>query len=247
MRTPAVRRAPEQARSPVAEGSAVRIQVARGCKRAFDIGLALAGLGVLSPLVLAICLVVRWRLGAPVLFSQQRTGMNGRPFPVLKFRTMTDRRDRDGDLLPDHRRLTRLGRLLRALSLDEIPQLINVLRGDMSIVGPRPLLRKYDLWYTAHERRRFDVRPGITGLAQIAGRNTVSWSARLSLDVEYVERCSLWLDLRIVLQTAKIVFTREGVVVDSRALMSDLDEERGEALTDELVLDAKARRLLRAG
>ncbi|MGW0230310.1 sugar transferase [Actinopolymorpha singaporensis] len=225
----------------------MRIQVARGVKRAFDIGFALAGLGVLSPLVLLIWVAVRWRLGAPVLFSQQRTGMNGRPFAVLKFRTMTDRRDRLGGLLPDHQRLTRLGRLLRALSLDEIPQLINVLRGDMSIVGPRPLLRKYDLWYTPHERRRFDVRPGITGLAQIAGRNTVGWSARLSLDVEYVERGSLWLDLKIVLRTVKIVFTREGVVVDSRALMSDLDEERGEALTDELVLDATARRLLRTG
>lgn len=159
---------------------------------------------------------------------------------------MTNRRDARGELLPDHRRLTRLGRLLRKLSLDEIPQLLNVLRGDMSIVGPRPLLPKYDLWYTAYERRRFDVRPGITGLAQIAGRNTVGWSMRLSLDVEYVDRCSLWLDAKIILQTVKVVFAREGVA-DQRALMSDLDQERSEAMTDELILDAKSRQLLRAG
>nr|WP_273377775.1 sugar transferase [Actinopolymorpha pittospori] len=228
-------------------GEVVKHQVARGVKRAFDIGLALAGLVVLSPLILAVSLVVRWRLGSPVLFRQRRTGMGGRSFWVLKFRTMTDKRDRRGELLPDHKRLTRLGRLLRKLSLDEIPQLINVLRGDMSIVGPRPLLPKYDLWYTPNERRRFDVRPGITGLAQIAGRNTVGWSVRLSLDVEYVERCSLWLDSRIILQTVKVVFAREGVVADPRALMSDLDEERSEAMTDELILDAKARQLLRAG
>lgn len=216
-------------------------------KRGFDIALALVGLLVLSPVVLMVAFVVRWRLGSPVLFRQRRTGMHGRSFSVLKFRTMTDKRDGQGYLLPDHRRLTRLGRLLRKLSLDEIPQLINVLRGDMSIIGPRPLLPKYDVWYTAYERRRFDVRPGITGLAQIAGRNTVGWSTRLSLDVEYVDRRSLWLDARILVQTVKVVFAREGVVVDTRTLMSDLDEERGEAMTDEFILTAKDRKLLRAG
>ena len=221
-------------------------QAGRAVKRGFNIVMALVGLVVLSPLAFAVWVVVRWRLGSPALFRQRRTGMDGRQFRVLKFRTMTNRRDARGELLPDHRRLTRLGRLLRKLSLDEIPQLLNVLRGDMSIVGPRPLLPKYDLWYTAYERRRFDVRPGITGLAQIAGRNTVGWSMRLSLDVEYVDRCSLWLDAKIILQTVKVVFAREGVA-DQRALMSDLDQERSEAMTDELILDAKSRQLLRAG
>jgi len=220
----------------------VRHRVARGVKRGFDIVFALVGL-----VALAVWVLVRWRLGSPAIFRQRRTGMHGRPFTVLKFRTMTNRCDANGQLLPDHRRLTRLGRLLRKLSLDEIPQLINVLRGDMSIVGPRPLLPKYDQWYTPYERRRFDVRPGITGLAQIAGRNTVSWSTRLSLDVEYVDRWSLWLDFKIILQTIKMVFAREGVVVDTRALMSDLDEERGDAPTHQLILTSRDRELLRAG
>jgi len=198
-------------------------------KRAMDVVCAAVGLIVLAPLALAVAGVIRWRLGSPVLFRQLRTGRNGVPFWVLKFRTMTDRRDRRGDLLPDHRRLTRLGRLLRRLSLDEMPQLLNVLRGEMSIVGPRPLLPKYDPWYTDRERRRFEVRPGITGLAQVAGRNTIGWDARLALDVEYVERWSLRLDLAILLRTIRVVLTREGAVADQRALMHDLDVERASA------------------
>jgi lipopolysaccharide/colanic/teichoic acid biosynthesis glycosyltransferase len=221
-------------------------RVSRGIKRAFDVVLALAGLVVLAPLAVAVWFVVRWRLGSPTVFRQRRTGMGGRQFSVLKFRTMTNRRDKHGHLLPDHRRLTRLGRLLRQLSLDEIPQLVNVLRGDMSIVGPRPLLPKYDLWYTDRERRRFEVRPGITGLAQVAGRNTVGWSTRLHLDVDYVERRSLWLDAKILATTMRVVLVGEGVVADQRALMADLDEERSEAHTDEVVFDAEARKLLRA-
>ncbi|MEQ7007545.1 sugar transferase [Actinopolymorpha sp. B17G11] len=224
----------------------MRLQPGRTLKRGIDVVLALVGLLALAPVMAAVALLIRWRLGGPVLFRQRRTGMGGRQFRVLKFRTMTDRRDARGELLPDHRRLTRLGRLLRRLSLDEIPQLINVLRGDMSVVGPRPLLPKYDTWYTATERRRFDVRPGITGLAQIAGRNTVGWGTRLSLDVEYVDRWSLWLDAVIIVRTIRVVFAREGAVADQRALMSDLDEERAEALTDELLLDAEGRKLLRA-
>jgi lipopolysaccharide/colanic/teichoic acid biosynthesis glycosyltransferase len=221
------------------------VRLRRGVKRGFDVVVAAIAMVVLSPLMLATWVLVRWRLGTPVLFRQIRTGRGRRPFRVVKFRTMTDRRNARGDLLPDHRRLTRLGRLLRRLSLDEIPQLVNVLRGDMSIVGPRPLLPQYDTWYTREEARRFDVRPGITGLAQIAGRNTLSWGERLRLDMDYVERWSLWLDLTIVLRTFTVVFARHGVA-DQRSLMPDLDEERAAAMTDELVLDAEAKRVLRA-
>lgn len=225
----------------------MRQRVGRAVKRSLDLVVAIVGLVVLAPLIVAICLVIRWRMGSPVLFEQQRTGYQGRQFWARKFRTMNSKTDDRGRLLPDHRRLGRLGRLLRKLSLDEIPQLINVVRGDMSLVGPRPLLPKYDQWYSPNERRRFDVRPGITGLAQVAGRNTVGWNARLSYDIEYVDRWSLWLDFTIVLQTVKVVFSRDGVVDDPRALMSDLDEERGEAMTDEMVLTPEDRALLRAG
>jgi lipopolysaccharide/colanic/teichoic acid biosynthesis glycosyltransferase len=221
------------------------VRLRRGVKRGFDVVTAAVGLAILSPLVLVIWVVVRWRLGSPALFRQCRTGRGRRRFSVLKFRTMTDRRNARGELLPDHRRLTRLGRLLRRLSLDELPQLVNVLRGDMSIVGPRPLLPQYDRWYTTEELRRFEVRPGITGLAQVMGRNTLAWGARLRLDVRYVQRWSLWLDLVIIVRTFGVVFGREGVA-DQRSLMSDLDQERSEAMTDELVLDAGERELLRA-
>lgn len=225
----------------------VRQRIGRAVKRSFDVVAALSGLIVLSPAIVAIAVLVRWRMGSPILFKQQRTGFRERQFWALKFRTMNSRTDAQGRLLPDHKRLGRLGRLLRKLSLDEIPQLINVVRGDMSIVGPRPLLPKYDQWYSPNERRRFEVRPGITGLAQVAGRNLVGWNARLSYDIEYVDRWSLWLDLRIVLQTVKVVFSKHGVVDDPRSLMSDLDEERGEAMTDELILSPEDRTLLRAG
>lgn len=221
------------------------MRLRRGVKRGFDVVTAVVGLAVLSPLMLVIWVVVRWRLGSPALFWQRRTGMDRRRFWVMKFRTMTDRCNARGELLPDHRRLTRLGRLLRRLSLDEIPQLVNVVRGDMSIVGPRPLLPQYDRWYTREELRRFEVRPGITGLAQVTGRNTLAWGARLRLDVRYVQRWSLWLDLVIIVRTFGVVFAREGVA-DQRSLMSDLDQERSEAMTDELVLDSGDRDLLRA-
>lgn len=225
----------------------MRQRIGRAVKRSFDLVVAIVGLVVLSPLVLAICLVIRWRMGGPVLFKQQRTGYRGQRFWALKFRTMNSKTDSRGRLLPDHKRLGRLGRLLRKTSLDEIPQLINVVRGDMSLVGPRPLLPKYDQWYSPTERRRFHVRPGITGLAQVAGRNTVGWNARLSYDIEYVDHWSLWLDARILVQTVRVVFARHGVVDDPRAVMSDLDEERGEAMTDEMLLTPEDRALLRAG
>lgn len=217
----------------------------RAVKRSFDIAVALIGLLVLSPLILVICLVVRWRMGGPILFRQRRTGFRGRAFGALKFRTMNSRTDKHGRLLADHKRIGRIGRLLRKTSLDEIPQLWNVVRGDMSIVGPRPLLPKYDLWYTPSEQRRFEVRPGITGLAQVAGRNTVRWNARLALDVEYVTRWSLWLDVKILAQTVKVVLRREGVAEDPRELMADLDDERASAMTEELVLRAEDLALLR--
>lgn len=217
-------------------------------KRGFDIVAAVLGLLLLSPIILVVGAAVRWRLGSPVLFRQLRTGREGRRFSARKFRTMTEARDLSGNLLPDDVRLTRLGRLLRRLSLDELPQLLNVLRGDMSIVGPRPLLPKYDAWYSAEERRRFLARPGITGLAQVAGRNRVGWNDRLSLDVEYVERWSPWLDCTILVRTVTMVLRRDGVVDDPRALMRDLDDERAQQQTEEMAhLTRDVQALLRAG
>jgi len=225
----------------------VKRRIGQVVKRSLDIVVAATGLVVLSPLILVIAVLIRWRMGSPILFRQERTGYRERRFYTLKFRTMNSRTDAAGRLLPDHRRLGRLGRLLRRLSLDEIPQLFNVLKGEMSLVGPRPLLPKYDQWYSAEERRRFEVRPGITGLAQVAGRNLVEWNARLAYDIEYVDRWSLWLDLKILLQTVSVVFSRNGVLEDPRSLMSDLDEERGEAMTEEVVLSPEHKTLLRAG
>lgn len=218
----------------------------RAAKRSFDVCVALTGLIVLAPLILVLCVLIRTRLGSPILFRQQRTGRRSASFQVMKFRTMNSKSDEYGRLLPDHLRLTRLGGLLRKLSLDEIPQLINVLRGDMSLIGPRPLLPKYDAWYTTWERRRFSVRPGITGLAQVAGRNTVRWNDRLALDVEYVDRWSIAMDVRIFAQTVKAIFVREGVVEDPRSLMLDLDVERSQAGTMVMAdLQTEVRELLR--
>lgn len=221
-----------------------------GCaiKRSFDLVAAVLGLVLLAPVTLVLCVLIRWRLGAPILFKQERTGYHGERFCALKFRTMTSATDEFGLLLPDHERLTRFGAILRKLSLDEIPQLINVLRGEMSLVGPRPLLPKYDPWYTAWERRRFLVRPGITGLAQVAGRNHVRWDRRLSLDVEYVDNWSLWLDFKILVLTVKKVLVRDGVADDPRGIMLDLDDER--AVADTVVmanLQRQVKELIGAG
>lgn len=226
----------------------MRYRAGRIAKRSFDLTAAVLGLAFLSPIVLVLCVLIRVRLGAPILFKQQRTGYQGRAFRALKFRTMTSATDELGFLLPDHERLTPLGATLRKLSLDEIPQLLNVIRGDMSLIGPRPLLPKYDPWYTTWERRRFLVRPGVTGLAQVAGRNMVRWDNRLSLDVEYVDRWSLWLDSKILALTVKKVLVRDGVVDDPRAIMLDLDAER--AVADTVVmagLQKQVKELLRAG
>lgn len=188
-------------------------------KRAFDFAVAATLLVVLAPLVLMLMLTVRVKLGSPVLFSQVRPGLHGRPFRLYKLRTMTDARDARGELLPDEQRLTAFGKLLRTLSLDELPQLFNVLRGELSLVGPRPLLMEYLELYTPQQARRHEVRPGITGWAQVNGRNAVSWPERFALDVWYVDNRSLALDLRILVLTVTKVLRREGVTQQGHATM----------------------------
>lgn len=180
-------------------------------KRAFDILAVVVSAPVALPIGVATAAVVATRLGRPVLFRQSRVGLHGETFDVLKFRTMTDARDATGALLPDGQRLTRAGRLIRKLSLDELPQLINILRGDMSLVGPRPLLPEYMPFYTSVERRRHEVRPGLTGLAQVEGRNALGWDERLRLDVDYVATASLRTDARILLRTVAQVVRSSGV------------------------------------
>ncbi len=184
------------------------------------------GLAICALPMLLIALAIRMRLGSPVFYRQQRPGLHGQPFTLLKFRTMTDARGADGHLLPDAERLTRLGRFLRRTSLDELPELINVLRGEMSLVGPRPLLTEYLPYYTEREHLRHSVKPGITGWAQINGRNLARWDERLAMDVWYVEHCSLRLDIQIIIRTVVSILKRENVVVDPRSLMPDLDQER---------------------
>jgi len=182
-----------------------------GIKRAADVAIAGVLLLVLLPVLAVIAAAVRIALGSPVLFRQMRPGLHGRPFELLKFRTLRDARGSDGEMLPDAQRMTRLGRWLRRSSLDELPELLNVLKGDMSLVGPRPLLMQYLGRYTAHQARRHEVPPGITGLAQVSGRNRLSWEERFDLDVWYVDHRSLWLDVRILLRTVLKVILGEGV------------------------------------
>lgn len=180
-------------------------------QRLLDVSGALLALTLFGPLILALALVVRLKLGSPVLFRQTRPGFGGRPFRMLKFRTMTDARDEYGRLLPDAERLTRFGRALRAASLDELPELLNVLKGEMSLVGPRPLLMSYLSRYTPEQMRRHDVRPGITGWAQVNGRNALSWEEKFAHDLWYVEHRTLGLDLKILVLTVRNVFGREGI------------------------------------
>lgn len=195
-------------------------------KRAVDVAGAGIGLTVGALPMLVLALLVRRKLGSPVIFTQERPGRHGRPFTMMKFRTMTDEVGPDGELLPDSVRLTPFGERLRSTSLDELPELVNVLRGDMSLVGPRPLLTRYTQFFTAAESRRLDVRPGITGLAQVRGRNLAAWDDRLALDVEYVERIGPLLDLRVIWETLRQVVRSEGVVVDPESVMMNLDDER---------------------
>ncbi len=183
---------------------------ARG-KRLFDLALTLLALFLLAPVLAAVALLVRFGLGAPVLFRQLRPGWHGRPFTIYKFRTMTDARDDQGQLLPDDQRLTVLGIFLRATSLDELPELFNVLKGEMSLVGPRPLLMRYLERYSPEQMRRHEVLPGITGWAQVNGRNAISWDQKFTLDVWYVDHQSFWLDLKIMALTIWKLLKRQGV------------------------------------
>jgi len=182
-------------------------------KRLLDLTAAVLALAMLSPLLLALSVLVHLKVGPPVFFRQVRAGKNGRPFRLWKFRTMTNARDASGQLLPDRDRLTKLGTSLRIYSLDELPNLFNVLVGNMSLVGPRPLLMRYVPRYSDRQRLRLQVKPGLTGLAQLSGRNALDWDARLELDAQYAERISVLLDVSLLLKTAWKVVTREGVMV----------------------------------
>ncbi len=186
-------------------------------KRAFDIIVSALGLIILSPLLLVLALLVRINLGAPVFFRQERPGLHEKIFSLYKFRSMRDAVDKSGNELPDEQRLSKFGRLLRASSLDELPELFNVLKGDMSLVGPRPLLVKYIPLYSPEQHRRHNVLPGITGWAQIHGRNAISWEEKFRLDVWYVDHWSPWLDLKILFMTVKKVFIHEGISAENQA------------------------------
>jgi lipopolysaccharide/colanic/teichoic acid biosynthesis glycosyltransferase len=188
-------------------------------KRLFDFLLASVAIAVFAVPIFLLAMSVRRRLGSPVFFTQIRPGLGGKLFKMIKFRTMTDACDASGGLLPDEARLTPFGKWLRSTSLDELPELLNVLRGDMSLVGPRPLLVEYLPLYTAEQARRHEVRPGITGWAQVNGRNAISWEEKFKLDVWYVDNQSLWLDIKILWHTVKKVLVREGVSADGEATM----------------------------
>lgn len=193
-------------------------------KRPLDFILALVALIVLSPVMLMVAILVRIKLGSPVIFKQQRPGLNEKIFTMYKFRTMTDERDEKGNLLPDEKRLTSFGKLLRSTSLDELPELWNILKGDMSFVGPRPQLVKDMVFMTPRQRRRHLVRPGLTGLAQVNGRNKISWEDKLSLDLEYIELSSFRLDIRIIGETFIKVLGRDGVATDGMDTSEDFGD-----------------------
>lgn len=195
-------------------------------KRLIDIVVSAAGIIVLSPVLLILWILVRVKLGKPAIFTQERPGKDEKIFKLYKFRSMTDKRDEKGELLPDEVRLTAFGEKLRGTSLDELPELFNILKGDMSLIGPRPLLVGYLPYYTKREQLRHSVRPGLTGLAQVSGRNFIAWDDRLAKDVEYVENLSLLLDLKILLRTVMVVFKREDVAVETDSVEGYLWDER---------------------
>lgn len=195
-------------------------------KRLLDFLFALTALILAAPLMILLAILIRLKLGGPVLFSQERPGLGGKAFKMVKFRSMTNERDAKGELLPDQDRITSLGRLLRKTSLDELPGFFNVLRGDMSVIGPRPLLMKYLPFYTERESKRHLVRPGITGWAQVNGRNLLNWDKRLEMDVEYVERISLGLDIHILFKTIGNVLRQSDVLSVSSETVPDFDDYR---------------------
>ena len=189
-------------------------------KRAFDIAASTSALVVLSPVLAITAYKVKKELGSPVLFRQTRPGLHGKPFEMIKFRTMKDATDKEGNALPDSERLTDFGKKLRASSLDELPELWNVLKGDMSLVGPRPLLMEYLPLYSVEQAKRHNVRPGVTGYAQVNGRNSLSWEDKFKLDTWYVEHQSFWLDMKILLKTVKKVIIKDGISADGEATMT---------------------------
>ena len=195
-------------------------------KRSFDLIVSVSGLILLSPLLLILAVLVRINLGAPILFRQERPGLNEKIFMLYKFRSMKNAADDKGNLLPDEARLSKFGKILRASSLDELPELFNVLKGEMSLVGPRPLLVKYLALYSPEQRRRHEVLPGITGWAQVNGRNAVDWEERFRMDVWYVDHRSLLLDLKILLMTVKKVFIHEGISAKNQATMEEFKGSR---------------------
>lgn len=198
----------------------------RYLKRTLDVVLSFLALIVLSPVILVVAILVRLKLGTPIFFTQERPGKDEKIFKMYKFRTMTDEKDANGHLLPDSVRLTSFGKFLRSTSLDELPELWNILKGDMSIVGPRPLLIKYLPYYSEREKFRHSVRPGLTGLSQINGRNCLDWDTRLELDVRYSLNITMWTDIQILLKTVLKVVKREDVVVVDTGTIKDLDIER---------------------
>ena len=201
----------------------------RNCiKRCLDFLLSLCAIIILSPLLLVLCLLVRIKLGSPVLFCQERPGRNEKIFKLYKFRSMTDERDEKGELLPDEIRLTGFGKLIRSTSLDELPELFNILKGDMSLIGPRPLLVRYLPWYTEEERHRHDVRPGLTGLAQVNGRNALGWEDRFRYDLMYVNHLTFLMDLKILGMTVGKVLKRSGTLSGADQTVADFDVYRKE-------------------
>ena len=180
-------------------------------KRILDFTLSLIALIILSPILLITAILVKIKLGSPIIFKQQRPGKNEKIFTLYKFRTMTDKKDEEGNLLPDEQRLTKFGKILRSTSIDELPELINILKGDMAIVGPRPLLVEYLSLYNDEQKHRHDVRPGLTGLAQVSGRNSISWEEKFEEDLKYINKVNLVSDVKIILKTIVKVFKREGI------------------------------------
>ena len=195
-------------------------------KRFLDFTLSLLALILLSPVMLIIAILVRIKLGTPVIFKQQRPGKNEKIFTLYKFRTMTDKKDENGNLLPDSERLTKFGKLLRSTSLDELPELVNIIKGDMAIVGPRPLLVEYLPYYTEDEKHRHDVRPGLTGFAQINGRNSISWEEKFNDDLKYIKKITFIGDIKIILITIIKVFKREGISQKGNATMEKFTDTR---------------------